>query len=56
MPVSTQPSSETGPIAASADGRLKTPEPIMLPTTSAVAIQMPSVRLSGARWGVVESS
>jgi hypothetical protein len=46
-PVKTHPISEIGPAApARVAGSMKMPEPIMLPTTSAVAIQRPSVRLS----------
>ena len=46
-PVNTQPSSEIGPAApASVAGSMNTPDPIMLPTTSAVAIHRPIVRLS----------
>jgi len=48
-PVKNQPSSDTGPAAAASDdGSRNTPEPIMLPTTRAVAIHRPIVRLGGA--------
>jgi hypothetical protein len=44
-PVKAQPTSDTGPaVAASDDGSRNTPEPIMLPSTSAVAIHRPIVR------------
>src|SRR5918995_1869448 len=46
-PVKIHPSSEIGPAApASVAGSMNTPDPIMLPTTSAVAIHRPIVRLS----------
>src|SRR5689334_19299999 len=46
-PVNTHPSIETGPaVPASVAGSRKTPEPTMLPTTRAVAIHRPIVRLS----------
>jgi hypothetical protein len=52
-PVNSQPRIEMGPAAeASVAGSRKMPEPIMLPTTSAVAIQRPIERFSfgaGAR-------
>src|SRR4051794_29188794 len=48
-PVITQASSEIGPTPASADGRPNTPEPTMLPITSAVAIDSPSDRFSFGR-------
>src|SRR5215218_6180634 len=51
-PVKTQPRIETGPaVPASEAGNRNTPEPIMLPTTSAVAIHRPIVRLSFGRAG-----
>ena len=40
--VTVQPTSEIGPKAASEAGRRKMPEPIMLPTTSAVQATSPS--------------
>src|SRR5262245_26416042 len=46
-PVNSQPSMETGPAApARVAGSRKTPEPTMLPTTSAVAIHRPIDRFS----------
>ena len=46
-PVKAQPIIETGPASAASEaGSRKMPEPIMLPTTSAVAIQRPIERLS----------
>src|SRR3954451_16975919 len=48
-PVSTQATSETGPAAAASDdGNRNTAEPIMLPTTRAVATQRPMVRRGGS--------
>src|SRR5687767_14680169 len=46
-PVNSQPRMDTGPAELASDaGSRKMPEPIMLPTTSAVAIQSPIDRLS----------
>ena len=46
-PVNAQPIIDTGPASAASEaGSRKMPEPIMLPTTSAVAIQRPIERLS----------
>ena len=48
-PVKTHPTSDTGPAAAAGDeGSKNTPDPIMLPTTRAVAIHSPTVRRRGA--------
>src|SRR5919197_6728639 len=48
-PVKIHESSEIGPVDASDDGSPITPEPTMLPITSAVAIYRPSDRLSFGR-------
>src|SRR5688572_11985941 len=47
IPVNSQATTETGPaVSAMAAGSRKIPDPIMFPTTSAVAIQRPIERLS----------
>ena len=50
--VSSQPQAALAPNGARLAGSRNTPAPMMLPTTSAAAIQKPSWRAAGASGGV----
>jgi hypothetical protein len=51
IPVNSQATTETGPaVPAMAAGSRKIPDPIMFPTTSAVAIQRPIERFRPGRF------